>query len=601
MKWATVLHRYNKPPSIAQLDYDRLPILSAEALITALSLNKRLRSIEKISGAGQQYFKALYLPAIVNYAEAVQLAPASAAHHHAGPGGLLAHTLDVIEIALRLRKAYNLPQFSTPETIYEQEHVWSYGVFVGALLHDIGKMVCSTRIRLENQNIWTPHEGSILNTGAKRYKIEFVKAPYKAHTQLSNSFFHLLPEKGRGWLAQYQDVLAQLTTWLYGDLYESGAIGEIVRRADRQSVANNIKNGADQIRFPNSPQVPLVERLITALRELLHDGVLKINRPDGSAGWCDNQFTYLVCGTVSDMVRQRLHSSGATDIPADNSRIFDIWQEHGYALSTSSGGSIWRLTVNGKFSLTVLKFETSRIFHPSFRPKPFEGKLVVVDNISHSAPVNKDTDDGDGTTKQVPMKPMPQTIAEDHNKNFDRDTLPQPEPIAIKPARPTAQNDIDVGTENYKEVSVDNTPVTVAETSSVENILSRSAPNSFTLEDPDIAHYFLDWLRCGLRDGKILVNRRDALVHIVKEGVLIVSPLSFKKYILKHDWLIDNKHNELDVIRRIQNRLQKIMVQAKLHQKTAKGLNIHTYEVHGPNKTTKIRGWLLPPSSLFGD
>jgi hypothetical protein len=432
-----------------------------------------------------------------------------------------------------------------------------------------------------------------------------VKAPYKAHTQLSNSFFHLLPEKGRGWLAQYQDVLAQLTTWLYGDLYESGAIGEIVRQADRQSVANNIKNGADQIRFPNSPQVPLIERLITALRELLHEGLLKINRPDGSAGWCDSQFTYLVCGTMTDMVRQRLHSSGATDIPADNGRIFDIWQEHGYALSTPSGGSIWRLNVNDNLSLTVLKFETNRVFHPSYRPKPFVGRLVITDNNSANGTTlvvqaaKTGTDERHSlpeTNEHARAQTIPTTEAMADNVATDVNRQSYAENHSSEPMMPTT---VDSATDS-QAIAV-NLVATVAETNRADNNFGRTTPNSFTLDDPDIAHYFLDWLRCGLREGKILVNRRDALVHIVKEGVLIVSPLSFKQFIRKNEWLIDKEHNELDVIRRIQNRLQKIMAQAKLHQKTAKGLNIHTYEVQGPNKTTKIRGWLLPPSSLFGD
>ena len=55
------------------------------------------------------------------------------------------------------------------------------------------------------------------------------------------------------------------------------------------------------------------------------------------------------------------------------------------------------------------------------------------------------------------------------------------------------------------------------------------------IDDPDIAQHFLDWVRAGARDGEIFFNRRDALVHIVKEGALLVSPVSFKKFVRKHN------------------------------------------------------------------
>ena len=352
-----------------------LPVLSADEIIQGLGLAQTIKSIARLTGAGNEYFTTLYQPALHRFIEAVQLVPASASHHHAGPGGLVVHTLDVIDIALRIRKSYNLPQYSTPEIIYAQEHVWTYGIFAAALLHDVGKTVCSTRIKISDDDYWTPYQGSILKSGATHYRVDFIASRYKLHTQLASTCFDLLPDQGRAWLSQYTDVLAQLSAWLVGDHYEFGAIGEIVRQADSRSVSQNLKIGGDRERFPGAPSVPLVDRLTTALRQLLADGALRINRPEGSAGWSDGQFTYLVCGTVADAVKQHLYEAGATDIPSDNSRIFDVWADHGYALETPDGRAIWRLTINDALTLTVLKFETARLFHPSRRPSAFEGEL----------------------------------------------------------------------------------------------------------------------------------------------------------------------------------------------------------------------------------
>ena len=161
MFWFRVNKSHNgtraRSVNLQQLDFNRLPILTAAQITDLLHLETRLKSIEKLTGAGQAYYQLLYEPALRQYLESVQLAPASAAHHHAGPGGLVVHTLDVIDLALRKRKSYNLPQRSNAEAIAEQEHIWTYAIFAGAILHDIGKMVCSTKLVLESGSVWTPY------------------------------------------------------------------------------------------------------------------------------------------------------------------------------------------------------------------------------------------------------------------------------------------------------------------------------------------------------------------------------------------------------------------------------------------------------------
>jgi len=145
----------------------------------------------------------LYRPAIENIIESVQLAPASTAHHHAGPGSLATHTVDVIERSLRQRKSFELPLNADSEIVFQQEHFWTYSIFIGALLHDIGKMTTNTLIVLNNGTIWNPHQNSLLKSGANSYHIRFDQHPYKYHTQIANSFFYLIPEKGRGWFLSF--------------------------------------------------------------------------------------------------------------------------------------------------------------------------------------------------------------------------------------------------------------------------------------------------------------------------------------------------------------------------------------------------------------
>lgn len=604
---------------LSDLNFNELPILPADKIIDLLGLAARIKSIEKLTAAGSEYFIHLYKPALVQFIESAQLAPASASHHHSGLGGLVTHTLDVIDTALRIRKSYNLPLQAPAEVISAQEHVWTYAVFTGAMLHDAGKLICNTKLQLNNGKIWTPHDLPIFNSGATHYKVVFGKPRYKTHTLLANGLLHLLPARGRGWLSQHSDILAQLSSWLAGDLYECGAIGDIIRLADGQSAAKNLKLGGQEQRFPNAPSAPLVERITNALRQLLDEGLLKVNRPEGSAGWTDEHYTYLVCGTVADAVRRELQRTGASDIPNDNTRIFDTWQEHGYVESTPDNRAIWHLTINNQLQLTVLKFETNRLFHPSRRPVPYPGELSIDANKVELA--------------QSPSQPQTKTVQNSNQQEVAPTKLEEPAHETI-----TQPNELDSGgtpttlqsgqssqmpvaeSQNQKtQDTVDHAPnspqnINVKDFYMDDQVVSEADVQAksvhsdfqYDLEDPDIAQHFLDWIRSGIRDGKIFVNRSDALIHIVKEGALIVSPVTFKKFVKIHNLVnydrTKNK-NEAETLAAtaLQRKLTKMMSKAKLHRKTEKGLNIHTYLIQGKEREVRIKGWLLPISAVYGD
>lgn len=630
------------------LDFNNLPILTAQEIIDLLALGTKIKSIEKLTTSGSEYFEHLYIPALWQFIESAQLVPASTSHHHAGPGGLVTHTLDVIDTALRIRRSYNLPLQAPAEIISAQEHIWTYAIFTGAMLHDAGKLICNTRLQLSTGKIWTPHDASILRTGATHYKVLFGKPRYNTHTALANGLLHLLPAKGRGWLAQYPDILAQLTAWLAGDLYECGALGDIVRQADGQSVAKNLKLGGQSQRFPNAPTIPLVDRITTALRQLLDEGTLRVNRPEGSAGWTDEHHTYLVCGTVADAVRQQLQRTGATDIPSDNTRIFDTWQEHGFVDSTPDNRAIWHLTINNRLNLTVLKFETNRLFHPSRRPEPYAGELAVS--------AEKPKVSQGGATRTTPD--LAQSVGSPNTSELGQTDVTHissdlEQSVASGNSSDLAQSDASritpelvqsVASRNSFELGQgDGSPITGQDQYSVGESRrntpqhteddSHSAPNAdhvkdfymgrqddvlaqprqvakgdvtYDMEDPDIPQHFLDWIRGGIRDGKIFVNRSDALVHIVKEGALIVSPITFKKFVKAHalvDYDKNKDKNEAETLAAtaLQRKLTKMMSKAKLHRKTQKGLNIHTYLIQGKEREVRIKGWLLPVTAIFGD
>ena len=125
---------------------DHLPVRSAADLFAEFKIDPEFHQLQQLVGLSPEYFEQLYLPALNNYAESVQCVPASEAHHHARMGGLLEHTVDMVHIALKLRKGYKLPIGGTAEEIAKNGVRWTYAVFVAALLHDIGKLITDFRI-----------------------------------------------------------------------------------------------------------------------------------------------------------------------------------------------------------------------------------------------------------------------------------------------------------------------------------------------------------------------------------------------------------------------------------------------------------------------
>lgn len=596
---------------LSSLNENKLPVLSFDQLINLLGQDNRMRAIKQLTGVGADHFVFLYKPVIENFVEACQLLPASASHHHSGLGGLVIHTLEVIERALKIRKKHELPQNTDPETIAAQEHVWTYGVFLGAILHDAAKLVTSYRLVLDNKSDWNPYGKRIHETGAKTYKIEFIKSPYGLHSKLGATFFYLIPAAGRQWIAKYTTLMAQLTSYLQNDPFEAGVIGDIVRESDGYSVAQNIKTGGDRTRLSNAPTIPLVDRLMTALRQLLENQEIKVNTSGGSVGWVEGAYTYMVCAVTADKIIGYLRTAGATDIPTDNTRIFDILQEHGFIVPNSAGKAVWAMKVIGPvisgkpsfgpYNLTMLKFETSKLFHPAHRPPPFDGKVVT-----------NDTD-----TKHIDSEPK-ETVTDADNKKVDPETAnnqQKPETDKYTYNSETTHNQQKSETDNIvnKHEFDPEDPFAPTNGSCASNFSSvagnkhdsgtdiNSVSDDYDpgagpqgIMDPEIGKHFINWLRFSLENKKIKVNKPNARVHIVKEGVLLVTPQIFKEYIERFG-LRENSDNEMEAVKRVQNRVQKL----KLHIKTVNNMNFHFYNVVGTNKKSKINGYLFPISEIY--
>lgn len=549
--------------SLDQINLRQMPLLSAAELIELLNLHNLLRTIKRLAAVSETHWQMLYQPALYDFLEICQLAPASMAHHHAGPGGLAAHTLESVAIALQWRKPLVLPRNADPDTSVRQEPVWTYAIFTATLLHDHGKLLTATRLRLNTGILWSPYSGSPLKSCAQHYRIEFLTFPYKLHARLASAGLRLLPEPGVEWLSQYPEILGQICAYLYGDYFEAGVIGELAQRADGESLARNLKLGGDRQRFPHAPAIPLVDRLIIGLRQMLECNELKLNQ-NGADGWTDGEFVWLVCGTVARKLIEHLHQAGMTQIPTDHNRVFDTLQEHDFILPTPEGKAIWRMEVNGpnafyRFELTMLKFEICRLIPPGRRPALFAGSIRVAN-------------------------PAASTASEATESTSEVSTLETPSVM-------------DEPTEAAVENTTTQTKIGAVEFKTNLPALGFDDIRPATLDD-NTGQCFMDWVARMVRHDKLTINRKDAMVHIVPEGVLLVSPRIFKEFVAFFDLY---RRNELvlsadDAAKQVQKRVEKL----RQNIKTAKGMSVHSYIINGSNRVSRITGFLFEPVRIFG-
>lgn len=419
----------------------QIPVQRFEAIVQSTSTRELLAAVERRTRFSAATFARDCLPVLEVLAEFVQMLPASESHHHAQPGGLWTHALEVLDAALTFRAGMELPSGASTEDRKKQEHRWTFAVFAAALLHDVGKPVTDVKVLLfgddpRSGRPWAPMAGSMKTFGAGWYSVGFGdpgERDYKAHAKLPAMLLHSFVEpRVMRWMAEEGDVLAQLLAYLSGD-DPDGTLGSIIKRADSDSVRRNLLQGP-RTRFSSARTRPLIERLMEALRRMLHEGAaLPLNRP-GAAGWVHDGKVWFVCARLADEVRNYLaqHESAAGVPGKDrNDRLFDTWQESGAIAPAPDGGAIWRVRVecdgwSPPDVFTVLAFPLEKLYDDAAaKPTPMRGRVWVPGT-------------GASTAGAAPASPASASAAVVPSAPAPLAQLPVPVPPSTAPAMPSA-------------------------------------------------------------------------------------------------------------------------------------------------------------------
>ncbi len=210
---------------------------SAASLLATPRRQKLLEHIWQRTSLSRRQFATLYLAPLERYAELVQQFPASESHHHAYPGGMLDHGLEIVAYALRLRQSHLLPAGATPESQAAQAEAWTAGTAYAALLHDIGKIAVDLHVEYADGTAWHPWHGPLRRPYRFRYRKD---REYRLHGAATGLLYaRLLDAAIFDWLSGYPALWAALLYVLAGQYEHSGTLGELVVQADQASVARN--------------------------------------------------------------------------------------------------------------------------------------------------------------------------------------------------------------------------------------------------------------------------------------------------------------------------------------------------------------------------
>ncbi|EPA95352.1 MobH family relaxase [Pseudomonas mandelii] len=563
-----------------------------ESAASLLSTPRRQRLLEHIwqrTSLSRKQFASLYLAPLERYAELLQQLPASESHHHAYPGGMLDHGLEIVAYALKLRQSYLLPTGTTPEDQVVQAEAWTAAIAYAALLHDIGKVAVDLHVEYGDGSHWHPWHGPLARPYRFRYRQD---REYRLHSAATGLLYRqVLDCEILDWLSSYPPLWSALLYVLAGQYEHAGVLGELVIQADRASVAQAL--GGDPARAMAAPKHALQRKLLDGLRYLLKEE-LKLNQPQASDGWLTQDALWLVSKTVSDKLRAHLLAQGIDGIPANNTAVFNVLQDHGMLQPTPDGRAIWRATVTSEagwsHTFTLLRLAPALIWEGDDRPAPFTGTVAAELKPQDDAPAPPPADTGDLSPAAAATAPSAGPAIDSVDALLTllstSDSEPTEQGPAIEPSRA-------IGVDEPSAYSHGADP-----TSPPAPALPSSSNNEITREPPSGEH-FMAWLQQCVQSRKLIINDAKALVHTVADTAFLVSPGVFQRYAQEHPQTATlAKQDQVADWQWVQKRFEKL----QLHRKQASGLNIWTCEVTGPRKSRRLHGYLLAdPQYLFDD
>ncbi|CFV69651.1 putative helicase [Burkholderia pseudomallei] len=596
MRIFSLFHRTTAPPAPSasppsDVQKGLMRPQSAASLLAPPRRQKLLEHICQRTSLSRAQFASLYRAPLERYAELVQQFPASESHHHAYPGGMLDHGLEIIAYALKLRQSHLLPVGASPETQAAQAEAWTAATAYAALLHDIGKIAVDLHVEYADGACWHPWHGPLDHPYRFRYRKD---RRYRLHEVAAGLLYTTILDRTiLDWLCTFPELWSALLHVLAGHYEHAGVLGELVTQADQASVAQEL--GGNPQKALLAPKQALQRKLLDGLRHLVRNE-LKLNQSRASDGWLTQDALWLVSKTVADKLRAHLLAQGVEGIPDSNPTVFDVLQEHSIVQPTPEGKAIWNAVVTSEsgwtHGFTFLRLSPALIWEATERPAPFTGTVHVEPGAN-------------ATISETPMAVTATNLPPSTRTSAAPTTTSEaPKAKAVEPDTVDALLDLLGSTSSGPEhpttqdAPLVRQPDTTIPAERIPPTAPTPSPLSPTAEEPSGEH-FIAWLRQSIATHRVVINDTKALVHTVAGTAFLVSPGIFQRYAQEHPEVgrFAKQEQQADW-EWVQKRFERL----HLHRKQNDGLNIWTCEVTGPRKSRRLHGYLMAnPLALLID
>lgn len=335
---------------------------------------KLIDRIEGSIGLPDDEYQRYVEPILINFAELVHLLPASEHHHHAGPGGLLRHSLEVANLTLDgcLTTAFDTAE--TPARRSARRWRWNVAGVAAGLMHDAGKALTDLRATdFEGKLEWSPEQETLHQWAVRnkldRYFLHWNAQRHEKHIQASVALVStLIPAEARAWIqGGGRDIYDALLDAIAGNANRA-PLTELVRRSDAASVKRDLLQGPHH-RGSGDTGVPVIRLVSDAMLRLLGMGRWTVNTP-GSRVWVATDGVYIAWHTGAEEIVSLLVKDGIVAIPRSPETLLAILADHGLAQRRDDGDLYWLVTPhvlckNGKGpALRCLKLSSPDVLFP---------------------------------------------------------------------------------------------------------------------------------------------------------------------------------------------------------------------------------------------
>lgn len=330
-----------------------IPVISAEYIVKHRKpeLDKLHQHIEfgsqRTAPDGRELFDVLFLDIIKRYVEFVHLIPASEDHHHSHPGGLLLHSLEASIESLRWAKERQVETTGFVDIDARAKPVWNYCAWLGALLHDAGKLmhditVNAVEVRDPKSTSkmpaptdipsWEPAFESLIDWAkahnVSSYSVNWMRK--RVHNRHNIDTSQLLQPILRDHFAiKYlhstpvsRNIYSELTRVISGYATSDDFLSEAIRMGDSSSTTKSLGYIYDA--RLGSRQISTAQRLYRSILSACADW--EWNRPEAK-GWVIGSDVYLRWSSAIDSIIRESISIGYS-LPNDVSTVLNIMENN---------------------------------------------------------------------------------------------------------------------------------------------------------------------------------------------------------------------------------------------------------------------------------